>query len=172
MTTFHESPSEWVLQHAQKIRPGGRVLDLACGYGRHARWLAAQGFKVLAVDRDQEALASMQDISGISVQACDLEATDDPLEGKCFDAIVVSRYLYRPLLPQLPFFLASSGVLIYETFMCGQEQLGRPRNPDFLLYPDELLQVYSGMLEVLAFEQGLIGAPQPAYLQRICACKV
>jgi len=163
------SPSLWVTHHAPLIRPGGSVLDLACGGGRNARWLAAQGWQVEAVDHDAAALAGLHGLTNLAARQADLENTPWPYPGRRFDGIVVCRYLHRPLLPLLAQSLAEGGVLIYETFMQGQEQFGRPSNPDFLLRPDELLQVFSATLRVIAFEQGGISEPNPAMLQRICA---
>ena len=160
-------PSPWITRHAPLIK-GGDVLDLACGSGRNARWLAAQGFRVTAVDRDAAALAAMAEVPGITAVEADLENAPWPFPGRRFDGIVVCRYLHRPLLPVLLDGLKPGGILLYETFMQGQEQIGRPRNPDFLLMPDELLQVCAG-LQIVAFEQGCFDEPDPAWLQRICA---
>lgn len=144
------------------------MLDLACGTGRNARWLAQQGFLVEAVDRDEVALATLQDMKNISTRVIDLENSPWLYIARKFDAIIACRYLHRPLLPLLPASLADKGVLIYETFMQGQEALGRPANPAFLLQPDELLQIYLDQANIVAFEQGLFLEPQPAMLQRIC----
>lgn len=147
------------------------MLDLACGSGRNTRWLAGQGWQVVAVDRDQTAIAGLQGISGVQARMADLEQAPWPFEGCRFDAIVVCRYLHRPLLPKLAEALDENGVLIYETFMRGQEKFGRPQNPDFLLRPDELYEAYSKDLTVVAFEQGLVESPRPAMIQRLCAVK-
>lgn len=163
------TPSAWLTSHASLIRPGGSVLDLACGGGRNACWLAAQGWQVEAVDRDAAALGGLLGLPNITPLQADLESAPWPYSGRRFDGIVVCRYLHRPLLPLLAEYLTDGGVLIYETFMQGQEQFGRPSNPDFLLMPDELLQVFSATLQVIAFEQGVISEPNPAMLQRICA---
>ena len=145
------------------------MLDLACGAGRHARWLAALGYRVEAVDRDAAMLASLSDVSNVHTRLADLEADPWPYAGRQFDAVIVTRYLHRPLLPLLPEILKEGGVLIYETFMLGHERFGRPSNPDFLLRPDELLETFAPYLDIVAFEQGEVGAPAPAMLQRICA---
>lgn len=166
-TGLAEPPSPWLETHAGYIRAQGSVLDVAAGRGRNARWLAQQGFQVEAVDRDEEALRSMCGIDGISLTVADLEQGGWPYEGRRFDAIVVCRYLHRPLFPRLIASLADGGVLIYETFMQGQEAYGGPSNPEFLLKPDELLQVFCADLEILAFEQGLQTSPAPCMLQRI-----
>jgi SAM-dependent methyltransferase len=153
------------------IRPGGAVLDMACGAGRHAVWLAALGYTVEAVDRDAAALLPLRDMPNIHPRLADLETGEWPYPGRKFDAVIVTRYLHRPLLPLLPGILTEGGVLIYETFMLGQERFGRPRNPDFLLRRDELLEAFASSLEILAFEQGEVGEPVSAVVQRICARK-
>ena len=163
------NPSAWVTRFAPLIRPGGTVLDVACGSGRNARWLARQGWRVEAVDRYEAAIATLQGVENISARQADLEGAPWPYPGRKFDSIVVCRYLHRPLLPMLAESLTENGILIYETFMAGQEQFGRPRNPDFLLQPNEMLKVYSIMLEVISFEQGIMSGSEPAALQRICA---
>lgn len=172
MHASNEAPSAWLVKFAHLIPSGGEVLDLACGNGRSARWLARQGWSVLAVDRDTDALAGLHGQAGIRVLQADLETGCWPLAGRRFAAIVVCRYLHRPLLPLLAASLAEGGVLIYETFMQGQERLGRPRNPDFLLRPGELRLAYTGILDIVAFEQGEFAEPQAALLQRLCARKL
>jgi SAM-dependent methyltransferase len=151
------------------IRSHGEVLDMACGAGRHALWLATLGFVVEAVDRDAAALRPMRDQPNIHPRLADLEADVWPYGGRKFDAVIVTRYLHRPLLPLLPGILAEGGILIYETFMLGHERFGRPTNPDFLLRPDELLEAFAPSLEVVVFEQGDVGEPACAVMQRICA---
>jgi len=168
-TDLMEAPSEWLLKHAQHIKPSGHVLDVAAGRGRNARWLAQQGFKVEAVDLDQQALESMQGVENIQLRVADIENADWPYPDWQFDAIVVCRYLHRPLFSILQQSLAPQGVLIYETFMRGHEAYGKPSNPDFLLRENELLEAFQDRLEVIAFEQGLFETPKPALLQRICA---
>ena len=110
------------------------MLDLAAGNGRHSRLLLKSGFAVCAADREVSALTPLAE-SGCSVQQVDLETGDAWPLGVGFDAIVVTNYLHRPLLPGIRQALAPGGVLIYETFAQGNERFGRPRNPDFLLRP-------------------------------------
>lgn len=161
-------PSPWLLRHVHRLAPAGRILDLACGSGRHSRWLAARGYQVLAVDRDAAALAALAGIAGITTMQADLEAEQWPLAGVVVDGVVVTRYLHRPRLEEVLELLAPGGVLIYETFMVGHERHGRPTRPDFLLREGELLQVAERAgLFVVAFEQGLIAGP--ARVQRLCA---
>lgn len=160
-------PSDWVVRFAPLAKQGGRALDLAAGKGRHARHLRDAGFRVTAIDRDVSALSALEDIETVEA---DLEVQGGwrPQPGG-YALIVVTNYLFRPLLPDLADALAAGGVLIYETFMQGNEALGRPRNPDFLLAPNELFEVYAPHLGILAFEQGRVERPAPAVIQRICA---
>ncbi|TWO79457.1 class I SAM-dependent methyltransferase [Denitratisoma oestradiolicum] len=161
-------PSLWVRRFAPLIPAGGQVLDLACGFGRHARLLAQLGYQVEAVDRDAEALATLADIPGINVFQADLEGGAWPYYGRAFDGVVVTNYLFRPLMPMLLNLLEEGGVLIYETFMIGNELLGKPANPAFLLRPGELLSLTHKRFTVVAFEQGRVDTPRPAVIQRIC----
>ena len=149
----------------------GAVLDLACGSGRHSRYLANAGFFVTAVDRDISLLAS-DNPSPIAVQELNLELETWPLEGRIFDGIVVTNYLYRPHLDRLPQMLAAGGVLIYETFAQGNAVFGKPSNPNFLLKTGELLALAQRHgLKVVAYEDIYQDKPKPAMMQRICAVK-
>jgi SAM-dependent methyltransferase len=165
------TPSDWVTRWAHLVAPGASVLDVASGRGRHARWFAARGYRVLALDRDDEALASMSAIAGIETLCADLEnGAPWPLEAdRSFDAVVVTNYLHRPLFGHLIDALAPGGVLIYETFAAGNESVGKPSNPAFLLRPGELLDAVRGRLRVTAYEDGFLATPRPAFVQRICA---
>ncbi len=166
-----EEPSAWVCRFAPHIRDGGSVLDVACGNGRHARYLAARGLMVLAADRDAAMLGTLDGVTGIRSRVADLEGAPWPFDGEFFDAVVVTRYLHRPLLPALVAALAPGGVLIYETFAVGNERYGRPRNPEFLLQSGELLELVRGRLRVVAYEDLYVDAPKPALMQRICAIR-
>lgn len=158
------APSAWVVRWAALLTPGGRVLDVASGGGRHARYLAGLGHAVTAIDREPPA------IPGVRCVQADLEdGSPWPLAGERFDGIVVCNYLFRPILPALAEALAPGGILIYETFMQGNERFGRPANPAFLLRPGELWAVFGGLLHVVAFEQGVASVPKPAMRQRLCA---
>ena len=168
---MHDSntPSAWVTRWAELIPPGGRVLDVASGHGRHARWLAARGYPVVAVDRDSEALACMNGIAGIATRNADIENGGWPFTPGTYAGVVVANYLHRPLFPDLLAALAPGGVLIYETFAVGNERYGRPSNPAFLLQHGELLEVARGRLRVIAYEDVEVTQPKPAAVQRICA---
>jgi SAM-dependent methyltransferase len=145
-----------VKRWAHLIAPQGSVLDVACGSGRHVRWLAAEGFAVTGVDRDAAALASLPDVA--RQIAADIESGPWPLAGERFDAVVVTNYLWRALWPALRASLADGGVLIVETFAQGNEAFGKPANPNFLLRPGELLEVCQG-LQVVAYEDGVLDPP-------------
>ncbi|HEY3596456.1 MAG TPA: methyltransferase domain-containing protein [Paraburkholderia sp.] len=162
-------PSRWVRRWAHLVVPGGAVLDVASGMGRHARWFASRGHPVTAIDRDAAALATMKG-EHIAAVVADIENASWPLAAEAvFAAVVVTNYLHRPLFPQLLRALAPGGVLIYETFAQGNETVGKPSNPAFLLARDELLDAVRGRLRVVAFQDGFLGDPRPAYVQRICA---
>jgi len=162
-------PSAWIVRHAHLLRTGGTVLDVACGGGRHVRWLQQRGHTLFAVDRNAEALAALRDIA--QVQVADLESGPWPYAQQSFDAVIVTNYLWRPLLPQIVQAVAPGGLLLYETFALGQASLGKPSNPAFLLRPGELLDAVRPALRVLAFEDGYVNAPQPAFVQRIVAVR-
>jgi SAM-dependent methyltransferase len=157
-------PSAWVERWAPLIRHG-TVLDVACGGGRHSKYFVNRKLKVVAIDREP------QDIPGARFIQADLEdGSPWPLPGERFEGIVVTNYLHRPLLATLSASLAEGGVLIYETFMLGNERYGRPSNPAFLLRPGELLDAYRG-LHVEGFEEGPVTTPKPAMIQRLCAVR-
>jgi SAM-dependent methyltransferase len=162
-------PSGWIERFAHLVAPGARVLDVAAGRGRHARLFAARGARVVAVDRDADALAELAGVAGVEVQVADIEAGPWPFARGAFDAIVVTNYLHRPLFAPLIASLADDGALLYETFAAGNEAFGRPANPAFLLRENELLDVARGKLTIVAFEQGRIVGERPAIVQRLAA---
>jgi SAM-dependent methyltransferase len=164
---FDSAPSEWVRRWSTSIRPGGAVLDLATGAGRHARLLARMGFEVDAVDRDASLFADPP--AQVRLMQADVEGGAWPYQGRLFDGIVVTNYLHRPLLPILVASLEPGGMLVYETFAHGNEKFGKPSNPAFLLAPGELLEAVRGKLRVLAFEDLVISDPRPAAVQRLAA---
>ncbi|MHA1108007.1 MAG: class I SAM-dependent methyltransferase [Alphaproteobacteria bacterium] len=164
--------SPWVARFAPLVAKGGTVLDLACGGGRHTRLFRAAGHPVVALDADISRIRALEPDPGIEIIAAELEGGAPwPLEGRKFAAIIVANYLHRPLFPRIIGALDDGGVLIYETFGRGNERFGRPRNPDFLLMPGELLQAVEGRLQVIAYEHGEVTQPRPAVVQRICAVK-
>jgi SAM-dependent methyltransferase len=165
-----DEPSHWITRFAYLVPIGARVLDVAAGGGRHARFFAARGNRVVAVDRDREALDAYRCLPQIETRALDLESATWPLAGETFDAIVVVNYLHRPGLCHLLDALAPDGTLLYQTFAVGNEAYGRPKNPDFLLREGELLDIVEGRLTVVAFEQGLSSnRDSPAVIERIAA---
>lgn len=166
------APSPWIRRFAPLVAPGhGVVLDLACGGGRHGRLLHALGHPVALIDRDLTGCADLQGQPGIELIAADLEQAPWPLAGRAFAAILVTNYLWRPLFPCIIGALQPGGLLLYETFMRGNERFGKPASPDFLLAPNELFDRCRDACDILAFEQGEEAAPKPAMRQRICAVK-
>ncbi|MGU7780257.1 class I SAM-dependent methyltransferase [Burkholderia sp. PU8-34] len=165
-------PSGWVADWSRLVPAGGAVLDVAAGGGRHARWFASRGHPVVALERDPAALAALRAIPGVDAREADLEGAPWPLPaGEPFAAVIVTNYLHRPLWPHLLDALAPGGVLVYETFAQGNETVGKPSNPAFLLAPGELLDAVRGRLRVVAYEDGFIAAPRAAFIQRICAVR-
>ncbi|MBL6614690.1 MAG: class I SAM-dependent methyltransferase [Reyranella sp.] len=163
-------PSPWIVQWAGLVPAGETVLDIAAGGGRHSRLFAGRGHKVTAIDRDVSALTSLADIE--AVQADLEDGSPWPLSGRTFGAVVVTNYLHRPLFASLLDMLGPGGVLLYETFMEGNERFGRPSNPEFLLKDGELLELARGRLSVTAYEARLISEPKMAMVQRIAARKL
>jgi SAM-dependent methyltransferase len=169
-----EPPSAWVQRWSHLVAERGVVLDVACGQGRHARWFYERNHPVALVDRAQAAIESI----AIPAPACeavvaDIETGPWPFAGRQFAAVVVTNYLWRPLLPTLLDSLAPGGVLIYETFTQGNESVGKPARPEFLLRTGELLEVCKG-LRVVAFEDGFQDAAPgrlPRFIQRIAAVR-
>ncbi len=162
-----EAPSEWVRRWSHLIAPGSTALDVACGAGRHLRLLQTLGHRVTGVDRSEDAIAAC---AGLGDLVCaDIESGPWPFAGRGFGAVVVTNYLWRPLLPVIVGSVAPGGVLIYETFAQGNETVGRPARPEFLLQPGELIEACAG-LRVVAYEDGFM--PEPArFVQRIAAVR-
>ena len=153
------------------VAPQARVLDVACGAGRHVRWFAQRGCRVTGLDRDGAAMRALANLAEIVV--ADIENAPWPLPGRSFDAVVVTNYLWRDLLPMLMASVANGGVLIYETFAAGNETVGKPSNPAFLLRPGELLKAMRS-LRVVAFEDGFetaLNDSAPRFVQRIVAVR-
>lgn len=167
-----DAPSPWVARFAPMIPEGGTVLDIACGSGRHTRLFFERGFRVVAVDRDLSGVTDLLDDARVETVKVDLEdGRPFPLAGRTFAAVVVTRYLHRPILGDLVGGVGPGGMLIYETFARGHERFGKPTNPDYLLEPGELLEAVRGELKVIAYEDVVEEHPRPAALQRICAVR-
>ena len=165
-----DSESAWVRKFCDLVCPGGEVLDLACGGGRHGRFFLSRGHPVVMLDRDVSRVVDMQSLQGVELVQADLEnGSPWPLPGRQFAAVVVTNYLHRPLFPSILAALAPGGLLIYETFAVGNEKFGRPSNPEYLLRPAELLAVTESHLQVVAYEELETEAPKPAKVQRIVA---
>jgi SAM-dependent methyltransferase len=161
------APSPWVQRWSHLIAPGATVLDVACGSGRHLRWFAARGCHVTGVDRDATALGGLHGLAELHV--ADIEAAPWPLAGRRFDAVVVTNYLWRALLPTIVASVAERGVLLYETFAAGNGSVGKPSNPLFLLQPGELLAAAAG-LRLVAYEDGFLDTPE-RFVQRVVAVR-
>lgn len=161
------SPSAWVRRWSHLVPAGASVLDVACGSGRHVRWFAQRGCRVTGIDRDATSVRVLDGIAEVIL--ADIEDGPWPLAGRHFDAVVVTNYLWRDLLPCITGSVADGGVLIYETFAVGNETVGRPSNPAFLLRPGELLEAAAG-LRVVAFEDGFLSEPD-RFVQRLVAVR-
>lgn len=162
-----QEPSDWILRFLPLLKPGGKALDVAAGGGRHSRLLLGHGMKVTAVDIDPD---RQPDAPGLRKVRADLEGGAPwPLGSNRFDLVLVTNYLYRPILGDIIGAVAPGGLLLYETFALGNERFRRPSNPDFLLRPGELAAAAAGRLEILAFEELELGPPHPAVIQRIAA---
>jgi SAM-dependent methyltransferase len=162
-----DQPSAWIERFAQLVPAGGAVLDIAAGGGRHSRLFLERGHPVTALDRDVSRLPTHPRLETIEA---DLEdGRPFPLREEAFACVVVTNYLYRPILPDILDAVAPEGLLFYETFARGNEAFGKPANPDFLLAPGELLELARGRLRVLAYEDLIVDSPKPAAVQRIAA---
>ena len=162
-----DTASPWIQRWSHLVSEGARVLDVACGAGRHVRWFAQRGCHVTGVDRDEALLAPLRSIGEMVV--ADIEAGPWPFDARRFDAVVVTNYLWRPLLPAIVQCVDAGGVLLYETFAQGNETVGKPSNPNFLLRPGELLAAAQG-LRVVAFEDGFLEDPA-RFVQRLAAVR-
>ena len=165
----HQDISVWAHQHAGRIAPASNVLDLACGNGRHTRYLAGLGHRVTAIDRNLSGVVDLAADDRFELIEHDLEHSPWPFTGRRFGGIVVTNYRYPPLYPYLIAALTDGGTLIYDTFAAGNERFGHPRNPAFLLKPGELLDAFAADLHIVAYDHGYVDAPEPALRQHLCA---
>ncbi len=166
-----KEPSAWISRFAPLIPSGGTVLDVACGSGRNSRHLLKQGYHVVAVDRNTDAISDLWGDEKVEIVTADLEdGSPWPFEGRVFDGIVTTNYLHRPLLKTLVRSLSPEGVFLYETFADGNQELRKPRNPDHLLKAGELIAFTQADLHIVSYEHGLKeNQPLPGVVQRICA---
>ena len=162
-------PSEWIVRYAHLVREAGHVLDLAAGAGRHARYFLEHRHTVTAVDYAADGLMDLDGRENLTIVLADVEDLSLPLWSERFDGVVVTNFLYRPLLKKLPHMLTQNGVLLYETFSDGQQEFGRPKNRDFLLKSGELLEFSSLGLQIVAYECGIQSGVMPRVVQRIAA---
>ncbi len=167
--------SPWVERFLAGVRQRGRVLDVACGGGRHLRRAVAAGYQATGVDRDLSGVADLSDTEGVELVQMDLESGDASVLSQrfgagTFDGVVVTNYLWRPILPDIVAMVGADGVLIYETFALGNAAIGngKPSNPDFLLKPGELLEAIRLHLVAIAYEHVTLADPDRV-VQRIAA---
>ncbi len=166
------SASPWIVRHLSALPVPGRALDLACGGGRHARYLLDRGYSVTLIDRDISGVADLAPHPATELLQVDLEdGSPWPLAGMEFDLVVVTNYLHRPIFDKLLECVRPGGVLLYETFAEGNEKYGRPSNPDFLLRPGELRERVQASFDVIAYEQLETSGERPAVIQHIAARK-
>ena len=166
-----QPPSPFILKYLSEIKPGGSVLDLACGKGRHTRVCLEHGLDVTAVDIDTRGLGDLAGTAKLTLISADLENAPWPLGEATFDAVIVANYLWRPLFQNIRDAVAPGGLLLYETFAAGNERYGKPSNPDFLLQEGELREVFAKGFGILFSEQVVEQVPAPAVRQRLAARK-
>jgi SAM-dependent methyltransferase len=165
-------PSPWIVRFAPLVPQPGPVLDVACGGGRHTRLFVERGHEVVALDRDPSGVADLRSDPRVEIRTADLEdGTPFPLGARQFAAVVVTNYLYRPILDDLVRAVAPNGLFLYETFAQGNERIGHPTNPDYLLQPGELLEKVRDTLRVVAYEDIEVTEPRPAMIQHIAAVR-
>jgi len=160
------APSTWIERFAALVPPGSAVLDVAAGGGRHSRFFVQRGHPVVAVDRDIAALRG----PGIEPVIADLEGGNPwPLGARRFGGVIVTNYLHRPILDAIVGAVAPDGALLYETFAVGNETVGRPGRPEYLLGHGELLTAAEG-LRIVAYEDGFLADPE-RFVQRLAAVR-
>jgi tellurite methyltransferase len=170
------APDSLVLAHRDLLvnaASKGPVLDLACGNGHNGLFLAEEGMPVILADLSETALEkagayAKQKNLKVTLWQVDLEKEgENPLNVESSGAILVFRYLHRPLVPFIKKALVKGGVLIYETFTVDQRRFGKPHNPRFLLKPGELLDWFEDW-KVIHYSEGIVGQPQRAIAQIVC----
>lgn len=162
-------PSPWIERFLATVKPGGTVLDVACGSGRHIAAAADRGLLVTGIDRTISGARHLAAIDGVELREADLESGAPwPFEPGSFDCVIVANYLWRPILDDIVATVRRSGVLIYQTFAVGNERFGKPSNPDYLLRPGELLDAVAGRLTPIAYEHLRLQNPDRV-VQRMCA---
>ena len=161
------NPSEWIIEKIHNLEGCISLIDIACGYGRHTKILNKH-FNVTAVDINVDAIQSLQVLDNVIPVVCDLENEKNwPFENSQYDIVLISNYLYRPKIYDLFNLVKKNGYLIYETFAVGNEKLGRPRNPNFLLKPNELPTIMPNNFMQLEYFNGQVDKPFPAIIQRL-----
>lgn len=164
------APSPFVVAWLSGVPPGGTILDVACGAGRHLRLARSLGYHVTGLDRDTSGVADLRGLPRTAIIEADLETPHGfPLRGQRFDGVIVTSYLWQPILPDIVAAVGPAGLLLYETFAVGNERLGRPSNPHFLLRPNELLEHVAPRLTVVRFETVTLRTPHERIVQRIVA---
>ncbi len=165
------NPSNWVRRFLGGISPGGSVLDVACGGGRHMRLALDMGYTVTGIDRDLSQVEDLAERGDVGLIEADLETGRAfPLKDMRYDGVIVTNYLHRPILADIIGCVAAHGVLIYETFGLGHERHGKPSNPKFLARPNELIAAVLPSLVVVAYEHGQRQGTHPKIVARIAAC--
>ncbi len=161
----------WVAEHADLLEPNSEILDVACGSGRHSLYLHSQGHRITALDIDLSAMRQNEQSTDVILIEADIENNPWPLSDHQFDAVIITNYLWRPLFPIILKSVRAGGLLIYETFMQGNEEYGRPSNSNFLLKPNELQEITKKNFDMVDFFQGFTKLPKPALKQSIVARK-
>lgn len=164
-------PSRWVQRFLKGVKPGGSVLDVACGAGRHMRLALEMGYSVTGIDKDLSQVEDLADRKDVGLVEADLETGRPfPLKDMRYDGVIVTNYLHRPILGDIVGCVATDGVLIYETAAVGNESHTGPSNPDFLLKPNELITAALPELVIVAYENGIRSDRSPNVVARIAAC--
>jgi len=165
MADTHESyfePAQFLVENIELL-PKGLALDIAMGAGRNAIYLAKMGFEVEGIDISPEAVSiAIESAKKVGVvikaQVADLEK-DFYIKAEAYDVIICFNYLQRSLIPEMKNGLRRGGIIVYETYIVDQAQFGRPKNPDYLLKHNELLDVFRD-LRCLRYREGVFEGPR------------